>query len=73
VVFQPLALLLLGKFLDDKSGWTLFLDQVMTPRAHLFSKSKVVLYAEKCNCRIETIKYMNACFTVTSIIKKDTA
>ena len=70
IVFQPLALLLLGKVLDDESGRALFMDQVMTPRAHLFSKKKVISYAKRCNCRIETIKYTNACFMVTSVINK---
>lgn len=70
VVYQPLALLLLHKVLDDASGRALFMDQVMTPTAHLFSKRLVRSYAERCGCRIRTIKYTNTCFMVTAIIDK---
>ncbi|MDP8249261.1 MAG: class I SAM-dependent methyltransferase [Candidatus Tritonobacter lacicola] len=68
-LFQPLALLLLGRFLDDKSARALFMDQVITPRAHLFSKKLIASYAKRCNCAIETIKYTNAFFMITSIIR----
>ena len=70
VVYQPMALLLLGRFLEDSSGRSLFMDQVITPTAHLFSKRLVTSYAERCGCRIRTIKYTNACFMVSAIIDK---
>ncbi|MBU0763124.1 MAG: class I SAM-dependent methyltransferase, partial [Candidatus Altiarchaeota archaeon] len=71
ILYQPLALLLLGKFLDDKSGRALFMDQVMTPRAFLFSKKDIRSYAAQCNCSVEEIRYTNHFFMLTSIIRKN--
>lgn len=57
IFFQPIAYLTLGEFLDDRTGKIMFLDQVITPNAHLFSKSDLRLYAKKNNCEIEEFKY----------------
>jgi len=69
-IFQPLALLMLGKALDDQVARNLFMDQVITQRAYLFSKTKILSYAYKCNCEIISIKYTNQYFMVTAIIRK---
>lgn len=55
--FQPLAWLVVGKFLDEKTGKTMFMDQVITPNAHLFTKGKLRAYAAKCGCTIEAFRY----------------
>jgi SAM-dependent methyltransferase len=68
--YQPLAFLLLGRRLDEKSGKTLFMDQVFTPKAHLFSKKKIKSYTKRCDCDIIRIEYTNAFFMVTSILRK---
>jgi len=71
--FQIPIFLLVGRLLDDRSGRTLFLDQVMTPRAHLYSQRKVRRYAERCGCRVEKCLFTNAFFMVTAVICKPDA
>lgn len=55
--FQPLAYLTMGRFLDDETGRTLFMDQVMTPRAHLFSRGRLDRYARACGCTVEAYRF----------------
>lgn len=57
-IMQPFAKLFFGEFLDDKTARTIFMDQVMTPRADLFSKKILRRYAGHCNCRIKEIRYI---------------
>jgi len=55
--FQPLAWLVFGKFLDEKTGKTMFMDQVITPHAHLFTQGMLRSYAVECGCTIEGCRY----------------
>ncbi len=57
IFIQPLAYLTMRRFLDDKTGKTMFMDQVMTPRAYLFSKAKLMKYAKNCDCEIQQFEY----------------
>lgn len=56
-LFQPLAYLALGRFLDDATGKTMFMDQVITPRAHLYTKRMLRDYARRCGCTIRSFRY----------------
>lgn len=69
IIFQPIAYLLFGQFLDDKTGKTMFMDQIITPRAHLFSKSILMKYAERCNCEIQEFKYNRHHLMLAAILK----
>lgn len=69
IFFQPLSYVASGKFLDDRTGKILFMDQVMTPIAHLFTKNKIKNYADKFNCEIETIGFNKGYMMIASIIK----
>jgi ubiquinone/menaquinone biosynthesis C-methylase UbiE len=69
LLFQPLAYVTLGKFLDDKTGKTMFMDQVITPRAHLFSKSMLDSYAHKCGCMVEKYMYNRYFLKLSAIIR----
>lgn len=69
ILFQPIAYLILGKFLDEKTGKTMFMDQVITPRAHLFSKKTILSYAKRCNCKIEVFRYIEYFLELSCIIK----
>jgi|SRR5688500_4707864 SAM-dependent methyltransferase len=55
--FQPLAYLTMGRFLDEQTGRTMFMDQVMTPRAHLFTRRQLDRYARAGNCTVEAYRY----------------
>lgn len=55
--FQPLAYLAMGRFLDEQTGKTMFMDQVITPRAHLFTKRMLRGYAARCGCTIDAFRY----------------
>jgi SAM-dependent methyltransferase len=56
-VFQPLAYVTMGKFLDEQTGKTMFMDQVMTPRAHLFTRRQLDRYAREGGCTVEAYRY----------------
>jgi len=56
-LFQPLAYLAMGRFLDDATGKTMFMDQVITPRAHLYTKGALRDYARRCGCRVTAFRY----------------
>jgi len=67
--FQPLAYLTFRQFLDDKTGKTMFMDQVITPRADLFSKSKIRNYAQKNSCVVEKFAYNKGWMMIAAVIK----
>ena len=56
-VFQPLAYVTMGRFLDEQTGRTMFMDQVMTPRAHLFTRRQLDRYARQCGCTVEAYRF----------------
>jgi len=69
LLMQPFAFLFFREFLDDNTAKTIFMDQVMTPRADLFSKGDLRQYCAKCNVRIEEIKYIKHFLMVAAIIR----
>ena len=69
ILYQPLAYLALGEFLDDKTGKAFFMDQIITPQAHLFSKPVLRSYASRCNCSIVEFKYNRYFLMLAAIIK----
>jgi SAM-dependent methyltransferase len=71
IFFQPVSFILFGRFLDDESGRTLFMDQVMTPRAELFWKKKIINYAKKFNCQVEKFDYNKWHVMLAAVIKRN--
>jgi SAM-dependent methyltransferase len=69
IVFQPLSYLLMGKFLDKQTGRTLFMDQVMTPNAELFTKSEIRRLAKNHFCSVKQIQFNKHYFMIASIIE----
>lgn len=69
-IFQPIAYFAFGKFLDEETGKTLFMDQVMTPKAELFTKRKIQGYADLCNIKILEMKYHKRFMMIYAIMKK---
>ena len=67
--FQPLAYLAMGKFLDEKTGKAFFMDQVITPKAEVFSKSEIRSYAQKLGCEVIEFKYNRYFLMLAAIIK----
>ncbi|MEX0968703.1 MAG: class I SAM-dependent methyltransferase [Bacteroidia bacterium] len=67
--FQPISYLVMGQFIDDKTGRTMFMDQVMTPRAALFTKSRITSYARKNNCEIKQWAYNRMMMMISAKIK----
>lgn len=57
LLIQPLSLLFLGRFLKLKVVQTHFMDQVITPYCHLFSKATLKSCIEKAGGRVEEIGY----------------
>jgi len=52
---QPAARVALGRFLDDRTCRTLFMDQVMTPHAHLFSRRDLESYAAAHGAKVSKV------------------
>jgi SAM-dependent methyltransferase len=68
-LFQPLARIAMGRFLDHQTGKTMFMDRVIAPRAHLFSKSMLAGYASRCGCTIERFKYNRYFLMLSAIVR----
>lgn len=69
LLMQPFSLLFFKEFLDDKTMKTIFMDQVMTPRADLFSKRKIRRWALQNDCDMTKIKYVKCFLMVAAIIE----
>jgi SAM-dependent methyltransferase len=74
VIFPPIFLimailsrLVLKSPLDRKSAMTLFMDQVMTPRAELFTKRKLTRYGKAAGVTVMKFRY-NKAFLMLSVI-----
>jgi len=66
---QSITYLTKGSFMDRKSCMTLFMDQVMTPRAHLFSQARIRKYAERQGCEILEFGYTRWFDMLSAIIR----
>jgi SAM-dependent methyltransferase len=71
IVLQVLSLLLLRELLDDNTAKTVFMDQVMTPRAHLFSKTRLKRYAARCGCQVQALEYIKHRLMLGAIMKME--
>ena len=69
VIYQPLALILLRRRLDTDTARTHFMDQVITPYAHFFTKRKVRRYAHRFGCEVQEFAYSAKGTLLTAIIK----
>lgn len=69
IAFQPLIFLFTGKLMTQETARVLFMDQVMTPRAELFSKAKIRRYITECNCEVEDFKYYKYYLLLSAIIR----
>ena len=70
IIFQPLAKIILGEWLDKKTAKTMFMDQVMTPRAALFSKKNLEKYATASHCELIDCRYMLHSLMLEAIFRK---
>lgn len=68
--FQPLAYLVLGSFMDKRSGRIMFMDQVMTPRAELFSSSILTNFAKRSGCNIVDMSHNRYGLMLASVMVK---
>lgn len=75
LVFVWLAYIALHVRLDEKTAKIIFMDQVITPKAFLFSKGKIGKYARESGCRVEEMKFNKKHIMIAAIIKvgKDAA
>jgi SAM-dependent methyltransferase len=77
VIFPPIYLvmamlsrLILKSPLDRKSAMTLFMDQVMTPRAELFSKGKLSRYGKSAGVVAKMFRYNKAFLMISVVFEK---
>jgi len=69
ILYQPLAYLALGEFLDARTAKVLLMDQVMVPYAYLFTKSKVRHYAQALGCEVKTFRSAARATLLTAVIE----
>jgi SAM-dependent methyltransferase len=69
--FVALAYIALRVRLDDKTAKIIFMDQVITPRAFLFSKRKIEKYARQASCTVEEIRYNRNHIMIAAVIRVD--
>lgn len=68
-VLKFLLFLVTGRVVTTKSAQTLFMDQVITPYAHLFSKKELVNLANKNGCKVLSLKYNKYYLMIGTILK----
>jgi len=68
-ILQPIAFLVTGHFLNDKTARTLFMDQIISPRAHLLSRSMIESYAKRYNCQIQLLRYIKWYLEIALVMK----
>ena len=69
IILQPMAYFVTGQFLNDKTARTLFMDQIISPRAHLLSRSMIESYARRCNCQIQLLRYIKWYLEIALVMK----
>ena len=69
VVVQPLARVVFGAALDERTGKALLLDHVMTPRASVFSRATVARYAGQCGCEVQRFQLTDDYMMLTAVLK----
>lgn len=70
LLMQPFAFLIFKEFLTDQTAKTIFMDQVMTPRADLFSKKILKDYCAKTGCQVEETRYVKHHLMLAAMIRK---
>lgn len=68
IIIKPLSLLAYGKLIDDDSGKTIFMDGVMAPKMELFTKKKIIDYANRCHCYVDAFEYNRFHLSLAAII-----
>ncbi len=69
VPLQIGAWLIFGRWLDRNTARTSFMDQVMTPRAELFTARKLVRYANSCSRKVIEVRYNKAGLMISAIVE----
>jgi SAM-dependent methyltransferase len=70
LVMAMLSRLILRAPLDRKSAMTLFMDQVMTPRAELFTKRKLTRYGNAAGVSAKKFRHNKAFLMLSAIFEK---
>jgi hypothetical protein len=68
--FQHITKLTMGSFLDRKSCKTIFMDQVITPRANLFGKGDLSKLAASHGLDIDEFGYSRPYIMLSAIMRK---
>jgi SAM-dependent methyltransferase len=71
IFYQIMCFLLTSEFVKYKSFKTQFMDQVITPRAELFTRRKVVQYCKQGNVKILENSYEDLYLMISFILKKE--
>ena len=68
-ILKFVLFLLTRKVVTSKSARTLFMDQVITPYAHLFTKNELVNLANRNGCKVLSLKYNKYYSMISAILK----
>ena len=66
---QIISRMVTGQTLDNKTARALFMDQIISPRAYLLSKSMLRSFAKTCNCQLQLLKYIKGYIEIAAIMK----
>lgn len=69
IFYQPLSYLVFKQFIDNKTAKIMFMDQVITPHAKLFSKFKINSFAKKTGVKVVKFQYNKYGLLISAIIK----
>ena len=69
IFLQLVSKLIFREFVEEKTAKVIFMDQVLTERAHLFTKSTVKSLATKCNCEVINFKHSKYYFMLAAILR----
>jgi hypothetical protein len=70
LVAQPISLIIMREFLDRKTLRDFVMDQVFTPYAFLFTKSRLKTLAETNDCIVERIAFNRAFLMIQMLVRK---
>ena len=69
LVVQPISLVAFGRRLDEKTCWALFMDQVLTPYAHLYSRGEVARQADRAGLDVVETAYALRSLMIVALLR----
>ena len=69
LIVEPISLVVFGRRLDEKTCWALFMDQVLTPYAHLYSRGDVARQADRAGLDVVETAYALRSLMIVALLR----